>query len=84
LKRLGGSTAPGAATDLEVARNVREIERAQTLWRELKDTGRFAAGIEREIIAPNMARINTAYIRTKSTEDRANHEQPRREVSCRT
>jgi len=37
-----------------------EIERVQTLWRELKDTGRFAAEVEREIIAPNLARINAA------------------------
>ena len=38
-----------------------EMERVQTLWRELKDTGRFAAEVEREIIEPNIARINAAF-----------------------
>jgi hypothetical protein len=37
-----------------------EMEHARTLWRELKDTGRFAAAVEREVIAPSIARINTA------------------------
>jgi hypothetical protein len=37
-----------------------EIERAQALWQELKDTGRFAATVARDIIEPNMARINAA------------------------
>ena len=34
------------------------MERARTLWRELKDSGCFAAEVEREIITPNIARIN--------------------------
>jgi len=33
-----------------------EIERVRTRWRELKDTGRFAAEVEREVIAPSIAR----------------------------
>ena len=37
-----------------------EIEHACTLWRELKDTGRFIGAVEREIIEPNIARINAA------------------------
>lgn len=37
-----------------------EIERAHALWRELKGTGRFAAAVEREIIAPNLSRISAA------------------------
>ena len=37
-----------------------EIARAVDLWRELKGTGRFAAEVDRQLIAPNMARINAA------------------------
>lgn len=37
-----------------------EIKRALKLWRKLKGTGRFAATVEQEIIAPQMARINAA------------------------
>ena len=37
-----------------------EIDRVQTLWRDLKDAGRFAAEVERQIIAPNIARITAA------------------------
>ena len=37
-----------------------EIERAAKLYETLADTGKFAATIDAEIIAPNMARINAA------------------------
>jgi hypothetical protein len=37
-----------------------EIRRAQTLYRELKGTGTFAATVAKELIEPNLTRINTA------------------------
>jgi len=37
-----------------------ELARAIEIWHELKGTGRFAAEVERQLIAPNMARINQA------------------------
>jgi len=37
-----------------------EIEQALVLWRELRGTGRFAAEVERQIVAPNLARIDRA------------------------
>ena len=37
-----------------------EMDRAHALWRELNGTGRFAAAVEREIIAPNLPRISAA------------------------
>jgi len=39
---------------------VAEIERAATLYGSLKGSGRFAATVDAEIIAPNMERINKA------------------------
>ena len=37
-----------------------EIARAHALWLQLKDTGTYAAAVERDIITPNLARINAA------------------------
>jgi hypothetical protein len=37
-----------------------EIARARALWRELKDTDRFVPAVAREIIGPQLARINAA------------------------
>lgn len=39
---------------------IAEIERAENLYKKLKGSGRFAATIDAEIIAPNMERINKA------------------------
>ena len=35
-----------------------EIQKAMTLWNELRGTGQFAKEVEKQIIAPNMDRIN--------------------------
>lgn len=37
-----------------------EIDRAKAIWERLRDTGSFAAEVDREIITPNLARINAA------------------------